>query len=68
LREPSIVGCLKIRGKISFPQILMRGSIILGVESLALAVGQQGVEERVIGTCPGIAEEEVVFYFMRICA
>ena len=35
--------------------------IVLGVESLGLAVGQQGVEERVVGTGPGIAEEEVVF-------
>jgi hypothetical protein len=35
--------------------------VVLGVESLGLAVGQQGVEERVVGSGPGVAEEEVVF-------
>ena len=35
--------------------------VILGVESLGLAVGDQGVEKRVVGTGSGIAEEEVVF-------
>ena len=35
--------------------------VILGVESLGLAVGQQGVEERVVGAGPRVAEEKVVF-------
>jgi len=35
--------------------------VIFGVESLGLAVGHQGVEECVVGTSSGIAEEKVVF-------